>query len=393
MCWSAASQALSTSALGLFASTTFQPWSTHVLRSKSEQSRGEQLDSHALDGSQSYDAPIQALMHALQAELPSSCLSSHCVFKHCSEIFMWSEGVDGSSAQATTETARAAKMAAVFIATHRPARGTVAGDFLDNFGRARADGLAMSRLFGQETESGVGFRAHHMSKVDTDEGLGPGSERQRKEVLEAQKQLESRSKQKAADPTPDSGPVKVDKNAVTEPGIGKVERKNDTVDDLLGGFGTDRPNLPRILPNADTTPPPDPVRKELTPTSPGKRQRARNMVFATLVTFAVVAAVGVALVKYGSSNNAAAPATTVTVTVTTPATTPAAPTETMTPIVTTAIEALPTVKTSAPQTTAPTTTKSVHSATTATATATQTAPRPTGSAPPGMNLLPDDPHR
>lgn len=252
----------------------------------------------------------------------------------------------------------------------------------------------MSRLFGQETESGVGFRAHHMSKVDTDEGLGPGSERQRKEVLEAQKKLESRSKQKAAEAAPDSGPVKVDKNAVTEPGIGKVERKNDTVDDLLGGFGTDRPNLPRIMPNVDTTPPPDPVRKELTPTSPGKRQRTRNMVLATLVTFAVVAAVGVALVKYGNTSNATpSPPTTVTVTVTTTATSPPTPTQTMSPITTTAIEALPTVKTSAPQTTAPTPTKSVHSATTTTATATQAAPHPTGSAPPGLNLFPDDPHR
>jgi len=252
----------------------------------------------------------------------------------------------------------------------------------------------MSRLFGQETESGVGFRAHHMSKVDTDEGLGPGSERQRKEVLEAQKQLESRSKQKTADAAPeDSGPVKVDKTAVTEPGIGKVERKSDTVDDLLGGFGTDRPNLPRIMPNVDTTPPPEPVRKELTPTEPGKRQRARNMVLATIVTFAVVAAVGVGLVKYGNNNNGAtAPTATVTVTVTATATTPPTATETIAPIVTTAIEALPTVKTAAPPPTV-TTSKSVHSATTTTATATQTAPRPTGSAPPGMNLLPDDPHR
>jgi hypothetical protein len=232
-----------------------------------------------------------------------------------------------------------------------------------------------------------------MSKVDTDEGLGPGSERQRQKVLEAQKDLDSRSKQKAAEPAPDSGPVKVDKNAATEPGIGKVERKNDTVDSLLDGF-SDRQDRPRILPNNDTTPPPDPVRKELTPTSPGKRQRARNMILATLLTFGVVAAVGVGLVKYGSASTATSvPPTTVTVTVTATAPPPTA-TETMAPIVTTAIEALPTVKTSAPQTTAPpTTSKSVHSATTTTATPTQTAPRPTGSAPPGMNLLPDDPHR
>ncbi|HEY2370484.1 MAG TPA: hypothetical protein VGH87_29005 [Polyangiaceae bacterium] len=230
-----------------------------------------------------------------------------------------------------------------------------------------------------------------MSKVDTDEGLGPGSERQRQKVLDAQKQLDSRSKQKAAEPAPDSGRVQVDKNAETEPGIGKVERKNDTVDSLLDGF-SDRQDRPRILPNNDTTPPPDPVRKELTPTSPGKRQRTRNMLLATLATFGVVAAVGVGLVKFGSSS-VPTPATTVTVTVTAPITAPTT-TETMAPITTTAIEALPTVKTSAPQTTAPTTTRTVHSATTATATATQTtAPRPTGSAPPGMNLLPDDPHR
>jgi hypothetical protein len=252
----------------------------------------------------------------------------------------------------------------------------------------------MSRLFGQETESGVGFRAHHMSKVDTDEGLGPGSERQRQEVLKGQKELESRSKQKAVEATPASGPVKVDKNAVTEPGIGKVERKNDTVDALLDGFGTDRPNLPRIMPNVDTTPPPEPVRKELTPTAPGKRQRTRNMVVATLVTFAVVAAVGVGLVKYGNNNTATpAPTTTVTVTVTATATAPTtttATTETVPSITTTAIESLPTVKTSTPQAT---TSRPVHSSTATTATATQTAPRPTGSAPPGMNLLPDDPHR
>ena len=44
--------------------------------------------SHALDGSQSYDAPMHASMHALQAEFPSSWYTSHCVLKQVSEIFM-----------------------------------------------------------------------------------------------------------------------------------------------------------------------------------------------------------------------------------------------------------------------------------------------------------------
>jgi hypothetical protein len=235
-----------------------------------------------------------------------------------------------------------------------------------------------------------------MSKADTDQGLGPGSERQRQKVLEAQKKLDARSQQKDGEISPSpppSKPIAVDKTAVTEPGIGKVDRRSDTVDDLLDGFGTERPNLPRILPNNDTTPPPDPVKKELTPTAPGARQRSRNMVLATIVTFAVVAAVGVAVVKYASNGSTAAPTTTTTATATATTTATATATETMTPITTTAIDSLPTVKTSAPQTTAtaPATARTVHSATTATAT--QTAPHPTGSAPPGMNLLPDDPHR
>ncbi len=226
-----------------------------------------------------------------------------------------------------------------------------------------------------------------MSKVDTDQGLGPGSERMRREVREAQKELESRGKEKAA-----AAPV--DKNAVTEPGVGKVERRADTVDDLLGGFGPSRPDLPRILPKADTTPPPEPVRKELTPTEPGKRQRQRNTILM-IVTFLLVAAGGIAIVKM-SSNGTSSPqptaTATATVTATATATTNTQPTETVTPIATMPIEALPTVKTAAPVTT--TSAKSVHSATTAaTTTTTATSPRPTGTAPPGLNLFPDDPHR
>jgi hypothetical protein len=255
----------------------------------------------------------------------------------------------------------------------------------------------MSRLFGQETQTDVGFRAHHMSKVDTDQGLGPGSERMRREVRQAQEELESRSKQKAAPPVVDDDK----KNAVTEPGVGKVERKSDTVDDLLDGFGASRPDLPRILPNKDTTPPPEPVRKELTPTEPGKRQRTRNMVLATIVTFGVVVAVGVGVVKMGSSSSQTTPAPTTTTTAVAPTNTvaqvtTAQPTEVAPPPITTMpIESLPTAKTATPP---PSTAKSVHSAPTATtattaAATTTTTPRPTGSAPPGMNLLPDDPHR
>lgn len=235
-----------------------------------------------------------------------------------------------------------------------------------------------------------------MSKVDTDQGLGPGSERARREVREAQEKLESGAKQKAAAPAEDAA---VDKNAVTQPGVGKVDRKSDTVDDLLDGFGTSRPDLPRILPKADTTPPPEPVRKELTPTEPGKRQRIRNTILVTSLSFAVVIAIGIGLVKLGQSTAQTAPLPTQTATATTPTnttqpTTAATTTETISPITTMAVDSLPTVKTAA---TAPvlSTARTVHSATTATAptTATTTAAHPTGSAPPGLNLFPDDPHR
>jgi len=242
-----------------------------------------------------------------------------------------------------------------------------------------------------------------MSKVDTDQGLGPGSERKRQEVLKAQEELESGSKQKAAAPADSPAPANVDKNAVTAPGIGKVERRSDTVDDLLDGFGTSRPDLPRILPKADTTPPPEPVKKELTPTSPGRRQRTRNTILATAATFAAVVVVGFLLVKLGqstassSTTNPSTQTPSTAVPTQTQATTNAtsAPTETIAPIATMAVDSLPTaVKTSAPP---PSTTKSVHSTTTSSAptatAATTTSPRPTGSAPPGMNLLPDDPHR
>jgi hypothetical protein len=216
-----------------------------------------------------------------------------------------------------------------------------------------------------------------MGKVDTDQGLGPGSEDRRREML---------------------GMKENPKDAETQPGAGKVERKTDTVDDLLGGFGTSRPDLPRILPKADTTPPPEPVKKELTPTAPGRRQRTRRIILVTAVSFIAVIGIGAALVKLGQSTARVSTSPTQTSTTTTIATAPqtatAQATGTIAPITTMAVESLPSVKSStfAPP---PSTTKSVHSATTATApaTATNTSPHPTGSAPPGMNLLPDDPHR
>ena len=51
----------------------------------------------------------------------------------------------------------------------------------------------MSRLFGQALQSGVGLLSR-MSKVDTDEGLGPGSEDRRRELLDQLRRLVSRSK-------------------------------------------------------------------------------------------------------------------------------------------------------------------------------------------------------
>ncbi len=233
-----------------------------------------------------------------------------------------------------------------------------------------------------------------MTKADTDEGLGPGSEDRRREIQKAQQELDSRSQLKTAAPT--------DKSADTQPGIGKVERRNDTVDDLLDGFGPSRPDLPhRILPKEDTTPPPEPVRRELTPTEPGKRQKLRNMILASVVSFGVIVGVGVVVVRMGgpkTTSTVAPPATTTTVAHAVETVEPTA-TATATGITTMSVEALPTVaKTSTPPPHAQH--SSVHSASTAspppTATATTTAtaaPHPTGSAPPGLNLLPDDPHR
>ncbi len=83
---------------------------------------------------------------------------------------------------------------------------------------------------------------------------------------------------------------------MNKPGNGS--RKADTVDELLEGFGPSRVDLPRVARSPDTTPvpaPPEP--KELSSTEPGSRQRQRNVILATLLSFVVVVVVGLALVK------------------------------------------------------------------------------------------------
>ncbi len=220
-----------------------------------------------------------------------------------------------------------------------------------------------------------------MSKVDTDQGLGPGSERLRRELAGVKEEKRA-----------------VAKSAETQPGVGKVQKRADTVDDLLDGFGSSRPDMPRILPNADTTPPPEPLKKELTPTAPGARQRKRRTILALVAAFGAIAVLGVAFVKLGSSSSVAQPTATATTTTTTPtsttptATATAASTETTPMIATTSVESLPTVKTVATTTGRPVHSASTSATATATPTATATA-HPTGSAPPGLNLFPDDPHR
>jgi len=240
----------------------------------------------------------------------------------------------------------------------------------------------MLRVFGQPTQTGVGFRPV-MSKVDTDQGLGPGSEDRRRE-LGASKD----------DEAPSAKP-KVDRDAITQPGVGKVDRKKELVDELLDGFGPNRPDLPRILPSVDTTPPPEePVRKELTPTSPGKRRRFRNIVLAMVGTFVLIVAFGIGIVKLSATQAAPSapppvkPTTTAMTNEAIPTAQTTSETPTVPPITTMQVDALPTTKRLRSWSNPPTTTTTTPPTTTTTTTA-----RPTGSAPPGMNLLPDDPHR
>jgi hypothetical protein len=251
-------------------------------------------------------------------------------------------------------------------------------------------GGEVMRPLGHAAQSRVGFRARIMSKVDTDQGLGPGSEGRRRDVAKAQAKLDASSR-------PSDAPSS--KDAETQPGTGKVERRTDTVDDLLDGFGPSRPDLPRILPNQDTTPPPEPVRRELTPTEPGQRQRSlRTRLVASAVAFAVVIALGALLVKLGgNAGSSLAPPTHATATATATATetetetAAETATETVPTIKTTSVEALPTVATTAARPAH--SHASTHAHPTSAPPATTAAPHPTGSAPPGLNLLPDDPHR
>lgn len=218
-----------------------------------------------------------------------------------------------------------------------------------------------------------------MSKVDTDQGLGPGSEPRRKELLGINSDGSPRNNEAA------------DKEAETQPGSGKPKRENDPVDNILEGFGPSRPDQPRILPQDDTTPPPDPAKEEIPSTSPGKRQRTRNMVLAMVATFVAISGFGIGVVKLATNGStaprpSATPANTSTSMLTSSGTTAIADTIPPPPTITTMeVEALPTVKTAAPVMTG----RPSHSGT---ATVTATA-RPSGSAPPGMSLLPDDPHR
>jgi hypothetical protein len=249
----------------------------------------------------------------------------------------------------------------------------------------------MLRLFGQPAQTGVGFPAV-MGKVDTDQGLGPGSEDRRRE-LAAKKDATPAAEAAAAE--------KIDRDAITQPGLGKVERQKDKVDELLDGFGPNRPDLPRILPNVDTTPPPEePVQKELTPTAPGKRQKVRNVILATVGTFVLIVGFGVGIVKL-SSNGPTSTTPTAKATVTTVATDTVATTTTIDPqvvptITTMQVDSLPTASASGRTLRvwqSPHTSPSATAAAPSTTTTTTAAAHPTGSAPPGMNLLPDDPHR
>jgi hypothetical protein len=217
-----------------------------------------------------------------------------------------------------------------------------------------------------------------MAKVETDQGLGPGSEPRRREMLGL-----------------DSGAPKSDKNAETQPGTGKPVRKDDAVDEILEGFGPSRPDQPRILPNIETTPPlPELEKNEITSTEPGRRRRLRNVILATVISFGAVMAFGIAIVKITSRTTPAPSATGATTTTqTTPRTQTTGDNVPPPPTITTMeVESLPTARTATPLTI----NRTAHTATppvTSTATATTVTAHPTGSGPPGMSLLPDDPHR
>lgn len=158
-----------------------------------------------------------------------------------------------------------------------------------------------------------------MGKPSTDPGLGPSSE--------------ARLKAGSA------------RDAETQPGAVEETKpkpqRRDTVDVLLEGF-EGREERPRILPNmgkevTPTPPPPEAVvRKDLTPTAPGSRQRKKGQIVAGVVIgFLLVLGVAV-LVKKLTTHDApvvSAPIATVAVPTVTapPVVMTSAPPETTTP--------------------------------------------------------------
>jgi hypothetical protein len=175
-----------------------------------------------------------------------------------------------------------------------------------------------------------------MGKPSTDPGLGPSSE----------------ARLKVASPEGETHPGAVES---TKP----KPQKRDTVDLLLEGF-EGREERPRILPpqgnELTPTPPPDQVRqtavrKDLTPTAPGSRQRRQGQMFVGLA-IGVVIVLGLAFVAKKLFTGEP-PATVVAIPVVT-APVPTAPPLTTTPTVVTVDTPQPTaIATTAP---APTTT-------------------------------------
>jgi hypothetical protein len=217
----------------------------------------------------------------------------------------------------------------------------------------------------------------------TDPGLGPKAEQEEKS---------------GARPAPKGGAEPSVQIAEPPPRTGGA----DTVDAILEGFG-DRPERPRVKveKRAELTPVPSPeppkvVQKHVS-TSPGQRQRGRRELgYLALTALVLVGVVGFVFYVTRGGPAAPAPAPTVAAPTNEPAAT-AAPQPTQA-IPTIAATALPTSEpTTAPATTArvvPTarpTAKATAAppATAAPAATTAAAPKPTGSAPPGFNLLKD----
>ena len=159
-----------------------------------------------------------------------------------------------------------------------------------------------------------------MGKPSTDPGLGPSSE----------------ARLKAAPRDAETAPGAVED---TKP----KPQKRDTVDVLLDGF-EGREERPRILPPSGieitpTPPPPQPVvRKDLTPTAPGSRQRRHGKMIVGIALGVVVVLCIALLAKKLMTADVAQPTPVATLAVTAPLTPELAPTqaEQPTPTATTA---------------------------------------------------------